>query len=300
MLSTSELQHYYHPFKFPHQQSMSTSPSPKIPISTKRGAVRKVVEEGWSVAEAARHFGISRTWLSEIVKRYQQQGRSGLRPSRHGAILTKLEQVQLLETIVRASPESVLMSSPKVKFELWSWPAVQTLARVKLKVQLSRASVIRYLQLWQLWPERPSPNASTAQNILNRFRNFGRSQETTGHGSASVWVAWSRPPRRLSFGLQRYRIVTAVLKHRVRYFALYPDYDQRQGWPLLGDFLERLDAASGASLDIALPYHPNHTQRNLLEKIHVGSSSRVVVIHSPDRILDVFELRPAAESSQSR
>lgn len=105
-------------------QSMSTTPPPKVSRTIKRAAVRRVVEKGWSLAEAARHFGISRTWLSEIVKRYRQRGSSALTPHRHGAILTRLEQVQLLETIVRGRPESVLASSSAGKFALWSWPAV--------------------------------------------------------------------------------------------------------------------------------------------------------------------------------
>jgi transposase len=274
--------------------SSSISPSVWVPHPwhLKLAAVRLVVEKGWSVSEAAAWAQMSRSWLSECITKYERGGKEALALYGYGALLSHDEERQVLGCIVQQTPDVAIKAKMRrPEYSLWSWTAVRDLVRNELNITLSRTSTVRYLAAWGLWHDPPSFAGRLAQRIAYRFKTFHRlSTSMIDRCSANVSIGWIRTPvtKTRWNNSKRFAVLTAVLRHRVQYFAVY---NRRYDAGVLHDFLTRLDSEARKSVDIALLQHRIHTKRNLVRKVGTESSDgRLIVIHNSSDVLDVFEL----------
>ena len=115
-------------------------------------AVRLVVEEGLSQAEAARRVRAAQQSVSGWVRRYLEDGRAGLAKAGRAGRKPLLSEEQLaeLETVLLEGPEAHGFPTP-----LWSCPRVARLIRRRFGVRYHEGHVWKLLRALNWSPQRP-------------------------------------------------------------------------------------------------------------------------------------------------
>ncbi len=115
-------------------------------------AVRLVVEEGLSQAEAARRVQAAQQSVSGWVRRYHQDGRAGLAQAGRAGRKPLLSDAQLaeLERLLLEGPEAHGFPTP-----LWTCPRVARLIRDRCGVRYHEGHVWKLLRALHWSPQRP-------------------------------------------------------------------------------------------------------------------------------------------------
>lgn len=134
-----------------HEDSRCLSP---VALDALRVRVIKAVNGGLSQTEASRLFGVSRQSIITWLGRYRERGWRGLRSGRRGrprlARLSPIQAAQTVRQITKGCPDQL-----KLPFALWTREAVQLLLKRRFGVAVSVWTVGRYLQNWNLTPQKP-------------------------------------------------------------------------------------------------------------------------------------------------
>ena len=115
-------------------------------------AVRLVLEEGLSQAEAARRVQAAQQSVSGWVRRYREDGQAGLAKAAHAGRKPLLSGAQLaeLERLLLEGPEAHGFPTP-----LWSCPRVARLIRDRFGVRYHEGHVWKLLRSLNWSPQRP-------------------------------------------------------------------------------------------------------------------------------------------------
>ena len=115
-------------------------------------AVRLVVEEGLSQAQAARRVHAAQQSVSGWVKRYRESGQAGLAKAGRAGRKPLLDQQQLaqLESMLLEGPEAHGFRTP-----LWTCPRVARLIRDRFGVDYHEGHVWKLLRALNWSPQRP-------------------------------------------------------------------------------------------------------------------------------------------------
>ncbi len=142
-------------------------------------AVRLVIEEGLSQAEAARRVKAAQQSVSGWLRQFREHGAAGLaQAGRAGRkpLLTH-EQLDQLETLLLAGPEAHGFPTP-----LWSCPRVARLIRDRFGVRYHAGHVWKILRALNWSPQRPVGKA--------RERN----EEAIRSWKRTTWPALKKKP----------------------------------------------------------------------------------------------------------
>ena len=120
--------------------------------------------DGVKRAEIARRLGLSRQWVTLVIKVYQTEGfESAVAGKKRGMneaaaqdrrLLTREEEQKVAGWIIDKNPAQM-----KFDFALWTARAVRKLIHQALKRDLSMSTVRRYLRSWGMTPQRPKKKA---------------------------------------------------------------------------------------------------------------------------------------------
>lgn len=120
--------------------------------------------DGVKRAEIARRLGLSRQWVTKIIKIYQTEGfdsavagkKRGLNEAAASEKrrLSREEEKKVANWIVDKNPAQL-----KFDFALWTAKAVRQLIYREFGRQLDLSTVRRYLRSWGMTPQRPKKKA---------------------------------------------------------------------------------------------------------------------------------------------
>jgi transposase len=130
----------------------------------RRRALFLIDQEGLSQGQAAQMVGVHRQTVNTWLKRYRQQGESGVldgrrvSPRRGKGALSAEEAGQVRAWIVEQTPDQL-----GLPFALWASRAVRELIERRLAKRLGLTAVQLYLQRWGLTPQKPLARAKERQ-----------------------------------------------------------------------------------------------------------------------------------------
>jgi transposase len=130
----------------------------------RRRALVLIEQQGRSQGEAAQLVGVHRPTVNIWVKRYREQGETGVldgrrvSPRRGKGILSAKEAGQIWAWIVEQTPDQL-----ELPFALWTSRAVRELIGQRLGKRLGLTAVQLYLQRWGLTPQKPLVRAKQRQ-----------------------------------------------------------------------------------------------------------------------------------------
>jgi transposase len=130
----------------------------------RRRALFLIDQEGLSQGQAAQMVGVHRQTVNTWLKRYRQQGESGVldgrrvSPRRGKGALSAEEAGQVRAWIVEQTPDQL-----GLPFALWTSRAVRELIERRLAKRLGLTAVQLYLQRWGLTPQKPLARAKERQ-----------------------------------------------------------------------------------------------------------------------------------------
>jgi transposase len=130
----------------------------------RRRALVLIEQQGRSQGEAAQLVGVHRQTVNIWVKRYREQGETGVldgrrvSPRRGKGILSAKEAGQIWAWIVEQTPDQL-----ELPFALWTSRAVRELIGQRLGKRLGLTAVQLYLQRWGLTPQKPLVRAKQRQ-----------------------------------------------------------------------------------------------------------------------------------------
>jgi transposase len=119
-------------------------------------AIRLIVDEGLSQSEAARRVGAAQQSVNGWVKRYREEGRTGLvkAPRAGRPRMLSEEQRTELETLLLEGPEAHGFPTP-----LWTCPRVAGVIRERFGVDYHEGHVWRLLRGLNWSAQRPAGKA---------------------------------------------------------------------------------------------------------------------------------------------
>jgi transposase len=130
----------------------------------RRRALFLIDQEGLSQGQAAQMVGVHRQTVNTWLKRYRQQGESGVldgrrvSPRRGKGALSAEEAGQVRAWIVEQTPDQL-----GLPFALWTSRAVRELIERRLAKRLGLTAVQLYLQRWGRTPQKPLVRAKERQ-----------------------------------------------------------------------------------------------------------------------------------------
>jgi transposase len=130
----------------------------------RRRALVLIEQQGLSQGEAAQLVGVHRQTVNTWVKRYREQGETGVldgrrvSPRRGKGILSAEEAGQIRQWIVEQTPDQL-----QLPFGLWTSRAVRELIGQRLGKRLGLTAVQLYLQRWGMSPQKPLVRAKQRQ-----------------------------------------------------------------------------------------------------------------------------------------
>jgi transposase len=130
----------------------------------RRRALFLIDQEGLSQGQAAQMVGVHRQTVNTWLKRYRQQGESGVldgrrvSPRRGKGALSAEGAGQVRAWIVEQTPDQL-----GLPFALWTSRAVRELIERRLAKRLGLTAVQLYLQRWGLTPQKPLARAKERQ-----------------------------------------------------------------------------------------------------------------------------------------
>lgn len=137
--------------------------SPDAQMELRRRSIH-YFKQGIKRAEIARRLGMSRQWVTKIIRVYLTTGedaavagqKRGMKEATAQArrSLSKAEETQVRSWIVDKNPRQL-----KFDFGLWTARAVQKLILRELGKELAIRTVRKYLNLWGMTPQRPKKKA---------------------------------------------------------------------------------------------------------------------------------------------
>ena len=123
-----------------------------------RRRVMRAVDEGKSIAEAARTFDVSRqaiyNWSSRVAEGGRRALKSRARGRPRGIQLAPHQAATTVRMILGGCPDQL-----RLPFALWTREAVQLLLARRFGVQVSISTAGRYLRRWGLTPQKPMRRA---------------------------------------------------------------------------------------------------------------------------------------------
>lgn len=161
----------------------------------RRRAVAAVLS-GASQTEVARLFGVSRKTVGTWVSAYQRDGEDSFRPKRRGRrpgeqmALSPAQQAWLIRTIVDGPPERLGLAH-----RLWTGQAIVELVNREFRIQLSPATVLKYLERWGLVDERRRAERGRGGAVVPASRrglHDADGSEWMPNGE-TLRLAWTRP-----------------------------------------------------------------------------------------------------------
>ena len=121
-------------------------------------------------AEIARRLGLSRQWVTKIIKIYQTEGfdsavagkKRGLNEAAASEKrrLSREKEKKVANWIVDKNPAQL-----KFAFALWTAKAVRQLIYREFGRQLDLSTVRRYLRSWGMTPQRPKKKGSSRKSV---------------------------------------------------------------------------------------------------------------------------------------
>lgn len=136
---------------------METEDARKLPPAAQEALRRRAVAavlEGKSKTEVAALFGISRTALTNWVKRYEEQGEKSLAARKRGrpkgGQLAGWQAANVVRLVTDKCPDQI-----KMPFALWTREAVGQLIEERFGIKMSVWTVGRYLKRWGFSPQKP-------------------------------------------------------------------------------------------------------------------------------------------------
>jgi transposase len=138
------------------QQRDARTLSPSAQEELRRRAVRLVIGEGKSQAEAARLLAVSRQSVNGWVRDYRARGEFALaartrgRRPREQMLLAPWQQAQICKAIREKNPDQL-----KLPFFLWTREAVRDLIERRFKLRLALTTVGKYLRRWGFTAQKP-------------------------------------------------------------------------------------------------------------------------------------------------
>jgi transposase len=131
----------------------------------RRRALWLIEEQGRSQGQAAQLVGVHRQTVNTWVKRYREQGETGVldgrrvSPRRGKGILSAEEAGQIRQWIVEQTPDQL-----ELPFALWTSRAVRELIERRFAKRLGLTAVQLYLQRWGMTPQKPLVRAKQRQS----------------------------------------------------------------------------------------------------------------------------------------
>lgn len=123
-----------------------------------RRRVVAAIDDGMSIAEAARTFGVSRqgiyNWLDRVAESGQRGLKSRPRGRPPGSSLAPHQAATIVRMILGGCPDQL-----RLPFALWTREAVAMLIEQRFGIALSLSTVGRYLRHWGLSPQKPRSRA---------------------------------------------------------------------------------------------------------------------------------------------
>jgi transposase len=122
----------------------------------RRQAVEGVIEKKMTQKQAAEFFHVSSYAIHKWVKAYKAGGSEGLaakpqgRPKTDGKLLLPWQQAQIVWMITDKCPDQ-----HQLPFMLWTRNAVRQLIKHRFGIELSLATLSRYLKRWGFSPQKP-------------------------------------------------------------------------------------------------------------------------------------------------
>jgi len=111
-----------------------------------------------SQSEAAEIFGLSKSGVEKIWRKYREGGKRGIEEKKRGVRTgKKIDGTQSAE--VRRLIKEKLPDQLKLSFGLWTRAAVAQLIKNRYGIELSRWQVGRYLKAWGYTPQKPISKA---------------------------------------------------------------------------------------------------------------------------------------------
>lgn len=144
------------------------------------------VEAGFSRAEVARLFGVSRKTVGAWVIAYREAGDDAFRPKTRGRrpgeqlALSPAQQAWTVRAIVAGTPETHGLHHP-----LWTRQAVAELVNRQFRIMLSVTTVTQYLTRWGLLEKE-----TRLREIQAPHR---RKPDPWLPNGEVLWLTWTRP-----------------------------------------------------------------------------------------------------------
>jgi len=144
------------------------------------------VEAGFSRAEVARLFGVSRKTVGAWVIAYREAGDDAFRPKTRGRrpgeqlALSPAQQAWAIRAIVDGTPETHGLPHP-----LWTRQAVAELVNRQFRIMLSVTTVTQYLTRWGLLEKE-----TRLRGIQAPHR---RKPDPWLPNGEVLWLTWTRP-----------------------------------------------------------------------------------------------------------
>ena len=263
----------------------------------RRLAVAAVVEQGLSVAQAARLFGVSRQSVSGWLSRFRAAGEGSLAAGRRGRrpveqqLLAPWMQAQIVKSIREKNPDQL-----RLPFFLWTRQAVSDLIWQRFGIRLAPRTVGDYLKRWGFSPQKPVRRAFEQNDagvarwlaeqyprIASRAKREGaqilwgdemglRSDQAAGRSYAprGITPVVYRSGRR--FGCN---VIQAIGNRGELCFRVF---EGRFNGPLFLDFLQRLlKQAAGRKIHLIVDGHPAH--RAKLVRDWATANSHLIELH---------------------
>lgn len=120
----------------------------------------KLIESGKKKGEVAEIIGVKAGTISDWWKKYKQNGSSGLKSKKKGAVsedrklLSSAQEKSIQKMIVDKMPDQL-----KMDFGLWTRKAVKELVEREFGVVLAINTMGDYLRKWGFSPQRPKKRA---------------------------------------------------------------------------------------------------------------------------------------------
>ncbi len=122
--------------------------------ATKMEMVQRVVKQGAKQTEVAREYGVTRQYVSFLVKRYREEGKEALVAKPKGrkkeGQLTKADRAKLLEIVFDKQPADFAIAG-----ETWGVDPFRSLVNKTLGKVISRRAASRCLIDWGLLELKP-------------------------------------------------------------------------------------------------------------------------------------------------
>lgn len=119
-------------------------------------AIVKMVQSGKTQSYVAEFFGVGLRSVSRWIRRYNAEGKKGLRPQKRGRqigqkrTLNAKQEKEIQRAIMDKCPEQL-----KLPFALWTRKAVQEFIELQYGLKLPIRTIGHYLKRWGFTPQKP-------------------------------------------------------------------------------------------------------------------------------------------------